>query len=98
VSQEVGIHSFGDLGLIRRLLDDLLDAAGRVWSGVDSLKKVAISAIAKMRSQLLGKLGENGDIPTLPAFGFGDQDHLLIKEKLVHLDVHKLRDPGAGLE
>jgi hypothetical protein len=46
--------------------------------------------MAEMRSQLLGQLRKNRDIPALAAFGLGDQDHLFVKEHLVGGDVHEL--------
>ena len=54
--------------------------------------------MAEMGSELLGQLRENRHIQALPALGFGDEDHLPLKEHLVGGDVHKLRHPGAGLE
>ena len=65
---------------------------------MDRFEQVAGAAIPQMGSQLLGQLRQDGNVPALAALGFGDEDHLLIEEQLVHLDVHKLRHPGAGLE
>jgi hypothetical protein len=41
--------------------------------------------MAKMRPQLLGQLRKNGHIPALPTLGFGDEDHLLLKQYLLAL-------------
>ncbi len=62
------------------------------------LEEVPGGAMAQMGPQFLGQLREDRHIPALAALGFGDQDHLLLKEDLVGFDVHKLRDPRSGLE
>jgi hypothetical protein len=98
MAQEMRIHPLGDFGLIRALFDNLLDAPRRVRRVMDGFKEVAGGAIAEMRSQLLGQLRENRHIAALATLGPGDQHHLLLKEELLHLDVHKLRDPGTSLE
>src|SRR6266446_1349672 len=51
-----------------------------------------------MRPQLLGKLRQNGDIATLAALRFRDQNNLLVKEHILRFDVYKLRDPCTSLE
>src|SRR5215813_14569352 len=65
---------------------------------VDGFKEIAGGAMAEMRAQLMGQLREDQHVPTLPTLGLGDEHHLLVKEELLHLDVHKLRHPGARLE
>jgi hypothetical protein len=51
-----------------------------------------------MRPQLLSEFRQDGNVATLAAFGFGNQDHLFLKEYVLSFDVHKLRDPCTGLK
>ena len=60
------------------------------------LEQIPGGAVAQMGPELLGQLRENRHIPALAPLRFGDEDHLLVKEHIIDLDVHELRHPRAG--
>src|SRR5919108_4064226 len=70
VAEQVRVHPLGDLGIGCGLLDDLLDAPGRVLRVLDRLEQIAGGAMAEVGSEFLSQLRENRHIPTLPALGF----------------------------
>jgi len=43
-----------------------------------------------MRPQFVSEFWQDGNVAALPTFGFGNEDHLLFKEHILHFDVHKL--------
>jgi hypothetical protein len=92
------IHPLGDLCLIRRFLDNVLDAPRRVACSAIRLEKIPHGALPYVRAQLLCQLRQDRDIAALPAFGFGNQEHLLFKEDVLNFAVHKLCDPCTGLQ
>jgi hypothetical protein len=51
-----------------------------------------------MRAQLLSEFRQDRNVAALAAFGFGNQDHLFLKEYVLSFNVHKLRDPRTGLK
>lgn len=56
VAQKMRVDPLGDLRVCRRLLDDLLDAPGRVLRVLHGFEQIPGGAIAEVCSQLLGKL------------------------------------------
>jgi hypothetical protein len=75
----------------------VLETARRIAGVAGRFKEIAGCAITLVRPELLGQLGQHGDVAALPAFGLGDQDHLLVEEQLLRLDVGKLRIFCDGL-
>jgi hypothetical protein len=57
------------------------------------LKAIPHRTLPYGRTQRLGELRHDGHVATLPAFGFRNQDHLLIKKHILRFAVHKLKDP-----
>jgi hypothetical protein len=83
MAEEVEIHPLSDLGLGRRLFHNPLDAAQRVALVVRRLKEMTGAAGAQVGFELLGQLEEDRHVAALAAFSLGNQDHLLVKEKIL---------------
>ena len=53
-------------------------------------KEVPGGTVPKLGPELLGQLWQHGQVAALPTLGLGNQEHLLVKEEFLNLNVGKL--------
>ena len=79
MTKKVRVHALRDPSVGGDLADELLHAARAVGAGRPGFEKVAGPAIAKMRSQFLGEVREDRDVPLLTTLPFADVKHRLVR-------------------